>query len=210
MASADTPKDYCQFSSTVEGRNVQGELRYSPKTHLVHARLKMALPEAEIKQADRAFLIQIVHKSAWIERRHDFKTGAVKETLELSISHSLSSTALVDVCDYFVSSKKVTEVPHVFRAEKKYQSTECSVETSKFAGKVPARRFANDPAPVISVEFVRFEDDGLEYNENEEVLGQIDFSLDFSQELVGALEAGRDRMYQSFIDGQCRPLADEQ
>ena len=70
-ASADTAEqaaEYCRFSNTVEGRSLNGELLYSPETNLVHARLKLAFPDAPITGADRAFTDKVVYKSAWIER----------------------------------------------------------------------------------------------------------------------------------------------
>ena len=214
-ASADTAEqaaEYCRFSNTVEGRSLNGELLYLPETNLVHARLKLAFPDAPITGADRAFTDKVVYKSAWIERIHDFKTGDVTETVGLRISHSLTKMPLVDACEYYVSNRKVgddSDIFNVMRMKDDYVDAECSIEVSKFAGKFPARRFANDPAPVITVQLIRYEDDWLDFDEYEqEYVGQIDLSLDFSPDVVNALEASRAAMYQKFNDGQCRPRAD--
>ena len=214
-ASADSAAqatEYCRFSNTVEGRSLNGELLYSPETNLVHARLTLAFPESPITGADRAFTDKVVYKSAWIERIHDFKTGDVTETVGLRISHSLTKMPLVDACEYYVSNRKVGDVSdsfNVMRMKDEYMDAECSIEVSKFAGKFPARRFANDPVPVITVKLVRYEDDWLDWDEYEqEYVGQFDLSLDFSEELTSTLEASRGAMYQKFNDGQCRPFAD--
>jgi hypothetical protein len=204
--------DYCRFSAAVEGRSLKGELLHSPETSLVHARLKLAFPDSPTTGANRAFTDKVVYKSAWIERIHDFKTGDVTETVELRISHSLTEMPLVDACEYYVSNRKVgddSDIFNVMRMKDDYMDAECSIEVSKFAGRFPARRFANDPVPVITVKLVRYEDDWLDWDEYEqEYVGQFDLSLDFSEELTSTLEASRAAMYQKFNDGQCRPLAD--
>ena len=212
-AFSQAPKDICTFNDASTDNRVEGELLYSPNTNLVYSRLKLHFRDFPISNASRTFTEKLVYKAAWIERDHHFKTGKVTEKLKLALSYSLSDHSLVSRCDFYVGDERVgvsNDLANIINLASEYSNTECSIDIAKFAGKFPAKRFANDPLPTISVRLIRYKPrPAFSTEELQKIdVGSLSLVLDFDTQTLGAMEKNRETMYERFRSGQCRPVSD--